>query len=156
MVVNQIICQECVSIIDPEELLTCEPCKDTYHFHCAKLTQEEFSILNQNVQLFWKCTICLENPQTQVVAASPKPEKPQRPQFECFHCSKMFKKKTNLKAHLNIHLDARPFACNFCDKSFRMKHHLTRHQTNHAAEGPKAKKVDNFKVRASLKFFFQI
>jgi len=46
-------------------------------------------------------------------------------------CGKRFKKSYNLKTHMRVHKDLRPFKCYLCDASFRQKAHLQKHETTH-------------------------
>lgn len=50
--------------------------------------------------------------------------------FICGYCCKRFTLKQNLKVHIRVHTNERPFGCNYCSKRFkdsraRINHHLT-------------------------------
>ena len=49
-------------------------------------------------------------------------------------CVKQFKRKENIKAHIQTHLDDRQFQCGFCHKTFVRHHDLKRHATTHSDE----------------------
>ena len=53
-----------------------------------------------------------------------KDKKPHR----CQHCTKAFRKKSNLYGHIKrVHEGERPYPCSLCSKSFKMKQHLNTH-----------------------------
>ena len=46
----------------------------------------------------------------------------------CQHCTKAFRKKSNLYGHIKrVHEGQRPYPCHLCKKSFKMKQHLNTH-----------------------------
>ncbi|MCP3666225.1 MAG: hypothetical protein GY696_27625 [Gammaproteobacteria bacterium] len=51
-------------------------------------------------------------------------------------CSKCFKQPCDLKSHLRIHSDERPFKCEICAKGFRQSNHLKNHFKVHIGERP--------------------
>ena len=55
----------------------------------------------------------------------------------CPHCSKSFRKKSNLYGHIKkVHEGERPYPCHLCKKSFKMKQHLNKHIAGrHGIEG---------------------
>ena len=55
----------------------------------------------------------------------------------CSVCFKRFKKMCNLKQHLRIHTDDKPFQCPICDKAFSQKSNLKKHQWVHNKSKPK-------------------
>ncbi|KAH3675617.1 hypothetical protein WICPIJ_009321 [Wickerhamomyces pijperi] len=58
--------------------------------------------------------------------------KPDRPtEFPCPHCRKVFEKSYNLKSHLKIHSDEKPFSCKHCQRCFARNHDRKRHELLH-------------------------
>lgn len=51
-------------------------------------------------------------------------------------CNKKFNRFHNLKSHLIVHTDGKPFKCNQCDLSFRRNHDLRRHVRMHLGFKP--------------------
>uniref|UniRef100_A0A1B0DQA9 Uncharacterized protein n=1 Tax=Phlebotomus papatasi TaxID=29031 RepID=A0A1B0DQA9_PHLPP len=47
--------------------------------------------------------------------------------LQCPKCYKFFKQKANLKSHMNVHTDDRPFVCDICKSTFKRKHDLNYH-----------------------------
>ncbi|QLQ82369.1 hypothetical protein HG537_0H01310 [Torulaspora globosa] len=56
--------------------------------------------------------------------------------FECMYpnCDKIFKRRYNIRSHIQTHLEDRPYVCDFegCDKAFVRNHDLVRHKKSHA------------------------
>lgn len=55
----------------------------------------------------------------------------QNPQYICDICGKMYKHKSNLEMHLEIHNGTSGFTCEFCGKLFSQKISLRRHLPIH-------------------------
>ena len=56
------------------------------------------------------------------------PEYDENKPHRCSHCSKSFRKKSNLYGHIKkVHEGERPYPCSLCSKSFKMKQHLNKH-----------------------------
>ena len=55
--------------------------------------------------------------------------------FECLYpnCGKLFKRRYNIRSHIQTHLEDRPYVCDFedCDKAFVRNHDLVRHKKSH-------------------------
>lgn len=55
--------------------------------------------------------------------------------FECLYpdCGKFFKRRYNIRSHIQTHLEDRPYACDFpkCNKAFVRNHDLVRHKKSH-------------------------
>lgn len=55
--------------------------------------------------------------------------------FECLYpsCNKTFKRRYNIRSHIQTHLEDRPYNCDFegCDKAFVRNHDLVRHKKSH-------------------------
>lgn len=56
--------------------------------------------------------------------------------FECLHpdCGKNFRRRYNIRSHIQTHLEDRPYICDFpdCNKAFVRNHDLIRHKKTHA------------------------
>ena len=52
--------------------------------------------------------------------------------YECDVCEKRFSRADSLKGHMRIHTNERPYECDVCDKAFRQLAHLQKHmRTQH-------------------------
>lgn len=55
--------------------------------------------------------------------------------FECLYpnCGKFFKRRYNIRTHIQTHLEDRPYGCDFpgCNKAFVRNHDLIRHKKTH-------------------------
>ena len=51
--------------------------------------------------------------------------------YECDVCEKRFRDSSNLKKHMRIHTNEKPYECDVCDKAFRESQHLKRHKRTH-------------------------
>ncbi|QHS72356.1 DNA-binding transcription factor SWI5 [Saccharomyces paradoxus] len=55
--------------------------------------------------------------------------------FECLYpgCAKTFKRRYNIRSHIQTHLEDRPYSCDHpgCDKAFVRNHDLIRHKKSH-------------------------
>ena len=58
--------------------------------------------------------------------------------FECTweKCNKHFKRRENIKSHIQTHLGDRRFKCDECDSAFVRQHDLKRHKTIHQGDKP--------------------
>ncbi|CCK68183.1 DNA-binding transcription factor SWI5 KNAG_0A05170 [Huiozyma naganishii CBS 8797] len=56
--------------------------------------------------------------------------------FECLYpeCKKLFKRRYNIRSHIQTHLEDRPYTCDFpgCTKAFVRNHDLVRHKKSHS------------------------
>ncbi|XP_063606659.1 protein krueppel-like [Penaeus indicus] len=53
---------------------------------------------------------------------------------ECQVCQKKFDSRYKLKAHMNSHLNKRPFVCDICGQAFLRNHNLASHRRTHEVE----------------------
>jgi len=70
---------------------------------------------------------------------STKKEKPPKPEFyPCTYlgCGKVFNKPYNLKSHIKIHTNERPYKCQYCKARFTRGHDLNRHTRLHTGVKP--------------------
>ncbi|XP_041369061.1 zinc finger protein 37 homolog [Gigantopelta aegis] len=56
--------------------------------------------------------------------------------FMCDICGRQFMFKSNLDAHVFVHMDARPFSCKLCGKTFKCMSSLYTHQYTHKSDTP--------------------
>ncbi|KAK3599066.1 hypothetical protein CHS0354_024392 [Potamilus streckersoni] len=52
---------------------------------------------------------------------------PEQPPYPCSYCEQQFSRRSNLKAHIKIHLGVKPFPCPTCKKNFNRKSNLKVH-----------------------------
>ncbi|GFR71666.1 zinc finger protein 235 [Elysia marginata] len=57
-------------------------------------------------------------------------------QLHCTRCEQIFCNIRNLKRHIMIHDDLRPYPCSQCSMSFRRKENLKKHMATHSDERP--------------------
>jgi len=70
---------------------------------------------------------------------STKKDKPPKPEFyPCTYlgCGKVFNKPYNLKSHIKIHTNERPYKCQYCKARFTRGHDLNRHTRLHTGVKP--------------------
>lgn len=61
--------------------------------------------------------------------------RPQTNEWTCDVCSKVFRKKFNLRSHMATHSDEREFSCSMCDLSFARASDRNRHERTHEEPG---------------------
>ena len=78
-----------------------------------------------------------------------KGSKRKRTQHECDVCEKVFRDSYNLKTHMRIHTNEKPYECDVCEKCFRTAGHLKVHMRSHTNEKPYECDVCEMKFRRS-------
>ncbi|KAI9236605.1 MAG: hypothetical protein BYD32DRAFT_357520, partial [Podila humilis] len=54
------------------------------------------------------------------------------PRYECPLCNRFYTRPFNLRSHMLVHEDKKPFACELCDSRFTRRHDMVRHvKTRH-------------------------
>ena len=56
--------------------------------------------------------------------------------YKCQQCDKCFRHKTSVARHQSVHTSLKPYKCQQCDKRFSQKNSLTRHQSTHTGLKP--------------------
>lgn len=56
-------------------------------------------------------------------------------QYECSLCTLAFSTQTNLRLHMTVHDDSKPFKCNYCSMAFKRKEGLRCHERLHRIKG---------------------
>lgn len=57
-------------------------------------------------------------------------------EIKCLECEKEFKKKADLRLHMRVHMDKKPFLCKFCGKAFTQSSTRNIHVRMHAGGKP--------------------
>jgi len=71
-------------------------------------------------------------------AQSPEEKNPKPKEFKCTVCNFVASNLQNLKRHLNVHLDIKPFTCSYCGTRYKQKADLKRHVSmKHTQTAPK-------------------
>ncbi|KAG0337946.1 hypothetical protein BG000_004770 [Podila horticola] len=61
-----------------------------------------------------------------------RPNSASSPKYECPLCSRFYTRPFNLRSHMLVHEDKKPFACELCDSRFTRRHDMVRHvKTRH-------------------------
>lgn len=84
-------------------------------------------------------TAAIEDPESGTASEAepqymPRHKRQRQTEFKCQHCSKVFKKRYNLKSHLNSHMNERPHVCKICDQQFARSADHKRHLRTHTGE----------------------
>eukprot|EP00057_Strongylocentrotus_purpuratus_P028946 XP_011683420.1 PREDICTED: zinc finger protein 420 [Strongylocentrotus purpuratus] len=79
---------------------------------------------------FHKILVEVEKPERKEFELCDK-EKVVMEMYECEFCKKYFKRVAELRVHLRVHTNERPFSCTTCGKSFKQLCHLNGHQKTH-------------------------
>jgi hypothetical protein len=56
--------------------------------------------------------------------------------YECDVCEKRFSRADSLKGHMRIHTNEKPYECDVCEKRFTQASNLTQHKRIHTNERP--------------------
>lgn len=111
-----------------EHQVTCDICQKQFR-HKAFLVKHMRIHVDKKK---FSCEICSKEFASVKIAKSHKRivhEK--KAVHKCNVCDKVSATSTNLKVHMNSHLDNRPFVCNYCGKSFKQKVHMMEHINGH-------------------------
>ncbi|KAI0898910.1 putative zinc finger protein [Annulohypoxylon nitens] len=84
-------------------------------------------------------TAAIEDPESGTASEAepqymPRHKRQRQTEFKCQHCSKVFKKRYNLKSHLNSHMSEKPHVCEICDQQFARSADHKRHLRTHTGE----------------------
>ncbi|KAG0034836.1 hypothetical protein BGZ82_005581 [Podila clonocystis] len=61
-----------------------------------------------------------------------RPNSSTSPKYECPLCNRFYTRPFNLRSHMLVHEDKKPFACELCDSRFTRRHDMVRHiKTRH-------------------------
>ncbi|ROT68929.1 putative RE1-silencing transcription factor [Penaeus vannamei] len=63
-----------------------------------------------------------------------RPSRSRGKNAECQVCNKKFDSRYKLKAHMNSHLNKRPFVCDICGQAFLRSHNLASHRRTHESQ----------------------
>lgn len=110
---------------------------------CGKIYQNQYNLENhkssqhgeylEENQSVYKCRLCSEKftNRTDLFTHMKNHPAMEPQQLLCDTCGKCFKSSHNLKSHIKIHLDIRPFGCTLCPKRFRTRLVLKQHMHVH-------------------------
>ncbi|KAG0346982.1 hypothetical protein BG005_000422 [Podila minutissima] len=66
-----------------------------------------------------------------------RPNSLKSPKYECPLCNRFYTRPFNLRSHMLVHEDKKPFACELCDSRFTRRHDMVRHvKTRHKNQQP--------------------
>ncbi|XP_065365344.1 zinc finger protein 808-like [Calliphora vicina] len=110
-------------------------------FQCQQSVAKHVQRCHPEIE-FFKCPYCDDNFYSlDSLSLHINVKKHLQKRFVCEHCLKSFDRMTDLRRHVLIHTDERPFSCNVCHKSFKQINNLKRHkETMHANDKFKSTK----------------
>ena len=114
--------------------------------HCGKVFRDESKLMTHSDMHFtykpYKCKKCpkafskQENLRDHLTSHKTQQDVLSRGSsaYPCIQCGKVFRSKTKLDDHDNIHSGFKPYNCNLCGKAFIARENLKKHMVNHKKE----------------------
>lgn len=116
----------------------------TYFCHFCNRSYKNKWLLRDHIQVVhfkqfsvYECTECSYKTRTQSYLVSHIENKhTNNGEHQCPKCDKKFSRKNQLKQHVRMHSEARPFICELCGRGYKHAHDLRNHKYVHTGELP--------------------